>query len=200
MEKLIKILQYKVADIDVKQRLVKAYFSAFNNEDNEGDVLTPGAFTKTMNENGPKGRDIIRHFLNHEFKSNPGVLPIGKIKELGEDSHGGFFVSKMARTNSGNDIYSLYEDGFINSHSMGFQIIKQKVEKAIRYITEIKLFEVSTVTTWAANDNTPTIEVKEAPEPGQPTPNKYDSLFIEPSMHTHKEIADIKELYRLLNF
>ncbi len=199
MEKLIKQLQYKVADIDSKQRQVKAYFSAFGNVDSDGDVIVKGAGRKTIQENGPGGKDIIRHFLNHEFQSKQGALPIGKIKELGEDNYGNYFVSKIARTKAGQDIYTLYEDGFINNHSFGFMKIKQRQEKGVNYILEYKMFEVSTVTTWSANENTPTIEVKEAAKLGT-SENKYQSLFIEPSRITLQEKADLQIIHELLKF
>ena len=209
MEKQIKRLQYKIADIDERQRLVKAYFSAFGNVDSDGDVIVKGAGRKTIQENGPGGKDIIRHFLNHEMKYNPAVLPIGKIKEMGEDNFGNYFVSKIARTKTGEDIYSLYEDGFINNHSFGFNIIKQRQENNVNYILEYKMYEVSTVTTWSSNENTPTIEVKEKKEQTEAATegtsiNKYESLFIEPSkLLTPNEEADLKainEIYKLLKF
>jgi len=199
MEKQFKQLKYKVADIDTRQRLVKAYYSAFGNVDSDGDVIVKGAGRKTIQENGPMGKDIIRHFLNHEFQTNTAVLPIGKLMEIGEDDHGNYFVSKIARTHMGEDIYSMYEDGMINSHSFGFIPIKQKKEGKINYILEYKMFEVSTVTTWSANEQTPTIEVKHN-EPGRPTRSEYDALLIEPSRISLDDKAAMQTIFKLTKF
>jgi HK97 family phage prohead protease len=198
MEHKLKLFSYKIADIDGKQRTVKFYYGAFDNVDFDGDVLRKGATIKTVKENGPNGKDIIRHFLNHEFRTNPGVLPIGKIKEMGEDNFGPWAVSKIARTANGNDIYSMYEDGFINNHSMGFNPVKTRPGNDYNEITEIKLFEVSTVTTWAANANTPTIEVKEAGQLPTSHNNSNALSFIKPSTMTLKEEAAMSEFMKEL--
>lgn len=196
-----KILQFKVADVDTKQRIVKAYFASFGNIDSDGDIIQKGALTKTINENGPKGKDIIRHFLNHAFRKSDNVLPLGKILELGEDNTGGYFISKMARTQQANDVYSMYEDGFINNHSFGFIPVKEYKTQAANIITEVKMFEVSTVTTWAANENTPTVYVK-SNEAGKPTSLNinYESLFIQPERSTEKTKADFNRLIKLFDY
>lgn len=199
MEKQIKILDCKVADIDGKKRMVKAYYSAFGNVDSDGDIIERGAGRKTIKENGPEGKDIIRHFLNHSFKANPEVLTIGKIKEIGEDDHGNYFWSKIARTALGEDIYKMYEDDMINNHSFGFIPIKQKVIDGINHIYEYKMFEISTVTTWSANEKTPTIEVKEG-EPKIITPELNTALFIEPSRYTLDQKAAMQTIFKLTKF
>lgn len=198
MEKQIKILQYKIADIDAKQRLVKFYYSAFDNIDSDGDVIRKGATLKSIKERGPGGSDMIRHFVNHEFKQNPAALPVGKIKEMGEDTFGAWALSKMARTNMGEDIYKLYEDGFINNHSFGFVPVKINKTKSGMEILEVKIFEVSTVTTIAANEHTPTIEVKDDKGADQfITPEDYKTLFIKPSTMTLKQEAVMREFTKL---
>lgn len=199
MEKQIKILDCKVADIDGKKRMVKAYYSAFGNVDSHGDIIERGAGRKTIKENGPEGKDIIRHFLNHSFKANQEVLTIGKIKEIGEDDHGNYFWSKIARTALGEDIYKMYEDGMINNHSFGFIPIKQRVIDGINHIYEYKMFEISTVTTWSANEKTPTIEVKEG-EPKIITPELNRALFIEPSRYTLDQKAAMQTIFKLTKF
>lgn len=208
MDKQVKTLEYKVADIDGRQRMVKFYYGAFDNVDGDGDILRKGATLKTSKENGPTGKGVIRHYINHEFKTNAAVLPIGAIKEMGEDSHGPWVWSKIARTTMGNDVYSMYEDDMINSHSMGFVTMPGKSRKISsgREILEIKLYEVSTVTTWAANEMTPTIDVKEKREAViRDTLNEYESLFEEPFYYTQREaeqrrMRQLNEVLNLLNF
>jgi len=201
MDKQNKTLELKVADIDGKQRMVKFYYGAFDNVDNDGDVLHKGATTKTTKEQGPEGKAMIRHYINHEFKSNPAALPIGLIKEMGEDESGPWVWSKMARTATANDVYTMYEDGIINHHSMGFIPTKSRKNDTGIDILELKLFEVSTITTWAANEKTPTIDVKEQKEAVvKDTLNTFESLLLEPSFYTRQEKADLHSLYQLINF
>jgi len=56
----MSIYQYKtdsisatIKDVDGKQGIVSGYFNSFNNVDSDGDIIRPGAFTKTIAENGP---------------------------------------------------------------------------------------------------------------------------------------------------
>jgi HK97 family phage prohead protease len=193
---LFKDLCYKVVDVDNAKRIVKAYFSAFGNVDFDGDIIIKGAFTKTIQEWGPNGKGMIRHLLNHDQKD----LPLGKIIELGEDGHGGYFVSKMARTQKANDLYTMYQDGMINNHSMGFIIVKKSMQDKTRLIHEVKLVEVSTITTWSSNQETSTIDVKHTAVIQLDNTEKIKSLFLQPSRITDKQRADLKKLTELINF
>ena len=196
----IKFLSYKAADIDGEKRTVKAYFSVFGNTDIEGDVVQRGAFTKSINEMGPRGRDMIRHFLNHDKKQ----LPLGRLIELGEDNYGAYFVSKLARTLLAEDIYKMYQDDMIPGHSMGFTPIPSKTFKTKEggnIFTELKLFEVSTVTSWPANPDTRTIEVKEA-EPSNGITSERSLSQGQPTLITDRRRAElqfINEVFKHLN-
>jgi hypothetical protein len=53
----------------------------------------------------------------------------------------------------------LYKDGHITEHSIGFKTIKSQAKATANEITEIQLFEGSSVL-WGANANTPTVSVK----------------------------------------
>ena len=97
----------------------------------------------------------------------------------------------------------MYEDGMIDNHSFGFGVMKHKMEGKIRYILEYKMIEVSTVTLWASNFSTPTIDVKEqqaAVLKDTAKNNSWDSLYmLEPSRQTLKQKADILELCKLID-
>ena len=54
-------------DIDATGRTVQFYGSAFGNEDSDGDIIMPGAYTKTILENGPGSRQPrIKHLQQHD--------------------------------------------------------------------------------------------------------------------------------------
>ena len=133
--------------------LVTFYFNAFDNVDSDNDMTRKGAFTKTINDN--KGR--IKHFKNHNIYQTPGVL-----KEMGEDDNGAWARSQLIMgTVLGRETYEEYKAGAITEHSFGYDVIKSlKNPQGYREITEFKLWEVSSLTAWGANQNTPMIDVK----------------------------------------
>jgi HK97 family phage prohead protease len=141
-------------DMADDSRTVTVYYSAFGNVDSDGDIIVPGAFTKSIKENGPNAKNRIWHLFNHSTDK-----PVSKPKELVEDAFGLKAVVKMPNTTLGRDTYELYKDGHITEHSIGFQTVKSLAKTAYNEITEIKLFEGSSVL-WGANSNTPTVMVK----------------------------------------
>ena len=141
-------------DMDDQSRVITVYYSAFGNVDSDGDVITPGAFTKTLMENGPQNKNRVWHLFNHSTDK-----PIAKPFEMMEDDFGLKARVKMPNTTLGNDTYELYKEGHITEHSIGFQTMKNQAKSGYNEITEIRLFEGSSVL-WGANSNTPTVDVK----------------------------------------
>ena len=141
-------------DMADDSRTIVVYYSAFGNVDSDGDIIMPGAFTKSIKENGPGAKNRIWHLFNHSTDK-----PVSKPKELVEDTFGLKAVVKMPNTTLGRDTYELYKDGHITEHSIGFQTIKSAAKQGYNEIQEIKLFEGSSVL-WGANSNTPTVMVK----------------------------------------
>lgn len=141
-------------DMEDGSRTITVYYSAFGNVDSDGDIITPGAFTKTLKENGPQGKNRVWHLFNHSTDK-----PVAKPYSIVEDSFGLKAMVKLPNTTLGNDTYELYKAGHITEHSIGFQTIKSQAKSTYNEITEIKLFEGSSVL-WGANSNTPTVDVK----------------------------------------
>ena len=44
----------QIKDIDGKKGIVTGYFADFNSIDSDGDIIRPGAFSKSISEWGPK--------------------------------------------------------------------------------------------------------------------------------------------------
>lgn len=145
-----KTLEHEVKDLDDKG-VVTFYFNSFNIEDSDKDISHPGSFKKTMNENIKR----IRHFKNHTLTAVPGV-----IKEMGEDTFGAWARSQLILgTKEGDETYLQYKAGAITEHSFGYDVIdRDKQDK--RVIKEYRLWEVSSLTGWGANEVTPVIDVK----------------------------------------
>lgn len=154
-----------VKDIDSKEGIVVGYFSKFGNVDSDNDIMQRGCYAKSISEKGPNSaRPRIAHLWSHDTRE-----PIGKLLKLEEDSYGLRFESKMSRSTKGRDVLTMYEEGIINEHSVGFRGIKweDKVEDEnkpwdrIRTYKECELWEGSSVV-FGANPDTPTTGVKEA--------------------------------------
>ncbi|CAB4140131.1 COG3740 Phage head maturation protease [uncultured Caudovirales phage] len=145
-------------DVDTKEGIVSGYFSAFGNKDSDGDILMPGAFARSINNNGPKSQSPrIKHLLNH----NPSQ-PLGVLMELKEDEFGLAYTSRIGTHTLGQDFVKMAESGLITEHSIGFQVLKWEKDEAQQAtkFTEVKLWEGSSLTAWGANELTPLTSVK----------------------------------------
>lgn len=142
-------------DIDPKGRTVQFYGSAFGNVDSDLDRVVRGAFGKTIQEVGPKGKGRIKHLLQHNRTSI-----IGKFTELLEDEKGLLCTSVIAETTEGNDALALYELDLFE-HSIGYRVVKQQWQQleSCNDLLELELREVSSVT-WGANPDTPLVGIK----------------------------------------
>jgi HK97 family phage prohead protease len=162
-----EVLTAEIMDMNPKQGIVTGYFSKFNNVDADGDIIRPGAFTKTIKEQGPQSSlPRIKHLLNHDPS-----LPLGVLKSLTEDNYGLAYESQVGSHEGGEDFIKMVESGLITEHSIGFKIIKRNLiqtyenylmnPSAGQYeITEIKLYEGSSLTAWGANPLTPITSLK----------------------------------------
>lgn len=195
------MLQYKnlsqgIADVDVKKGIVTGYFSSFDNMDSDGDVIRKGAFTKTINENFAR----VRHLLDHD-----ATKAVGKIQLLQEDQKGLYYESKAGRHTLGRDFLLMVEDGLITEHSIGFVTIKQKNMGNYNEISEVKLYEGSSLQGWGANEMTPITGMKNFETVSQMMDNimmaikngKYtDETFAKLELQflqLQKELAELKE-------
>ena len=146
-----KDIKASVADVDMKQGVVILYASAFNNVDSVGDIVLPGAFTKTIQER----KDRIKHLFQHD-----SWTPIGKPVSMVEDAKGLRIESFVTESKNG-DYRKLYQEGIISEHSIGYNTIKEEKdnEAGVNYLKELLLWEYSAVT-WGANPETPTVGFK----------------------------------------
>lgn len=148
---------YNIMDVDSEQRRVKAVWARCGNIDLDNDIIVPEAFTKTLAERGPSGKNLIWSLVDHCADMNN---VIGKPEQLYVENDMLIAITPIVETEKGEDIIKMYEAGLINQHSIGFSTIKSNVNKeGIRTITELKLYEGSAVL-WGANPETPTLGFK----------------------------------------
>jgi HK97 family phage prohead protease len=148
---------YSVMDVDSAQRRVKTVWARCGNVDLDNDVIVAEAFTKTIKERGPMGKNLIWSLVDHCAEMDS---VIGKPEQLYIENDMLIAITPIVDTEMGEDVIKMYDAGLINQHSIGFSTINSSVDKkGIRTITELKLYEGSAVL-WAANPETPTLDVK----------------------------------------
>ncbi len=131
-----KALQFKSDDVNMSSRTFAGYASTWD-EDLGGDIISKGAFNKTMER-----KDRVKVLWQHNE-------PIGKSMNMSADSKGLFVEGKISKTRLGDEAIELMNDGVIDQMSIGFSIPSGKSdynEKGNRLIHEVKLYEYSLVT------------------------------------------------------
>lgn len=189
---LIKGINASFKDADVRQGIVTGYLSHFDSKDSDGDVITKGAYSKTISERGPKASNLIKYLLDHKKDH-----AIGVFTELKEDNVGLYYEAKIGTHNAGVDFVKMVESSIINQHSVGFSSIKEQQKSDANYINEIKLYEGSALQFLGANSNTPITGIKEWSEELNSLEKALKLGML--TDETYKEIElKIKSLYDLL--
>jgi hypothetical protein len=150
-----EIAENTVLDIDTEKRTVKAVWANIGNVDLDNDVIEFGAFTKTIAERGPSGKNMIWSLIDHKTSI---MATIGKPQELYVQGTQLIAITKIVDTEAGEAAICLYNEGLINQHSIGYGVPKGKseIKNGVRYIKEIMLYEGSAVL-WGVNPETPTL-------------------------------------------
>lgn len=125
------------------------YAAIFNTRDSYNSEFTPGAFKKTIEEGGPKGKRSIKFVYDH-------INLIGIPSELREDNTGLWFSAPISKTSLGDDVLQLYNDGALTDMSFAFRSMRDNVAtkdgEQFRQISEVQLFEIGPVL-WGSNPN-----------------------------------------------
>jgi HK97 family phage prohead protease len=153
----VKDISNVIEDVDIRSRNVKTVWAMCGNVDLDNDVIVPEAFTKTIQERGPLGKNLIWSLVDHKSSMK---YALGKPKELYVEGNALIAVTEIIESDLGDDILEFYTKGLINQHSIGFSTIKSEYDTTteIRTIKELMLYEGSAVL-WAANPETPTLQV-----------------------------------------
>ncbi len=142
-KRIFKTLQFKMDAYNEEEGIFSGYASIFSNVDSGGDIVEPGAFTKTLAEGWERVKILALH--------NDSWLPIGRPIELREDAGGLYISAKISDTSMGRDVKVLLKDRVLNELSIGYDPVVYDYDDAgIRHLREVKLWEVSIVI-WAMN-------------------------------------------------
>jgi HK97 family phage prohead protease len=141
-------MQYKnflAEDIeaDAKGRTIIGHAAVFGNRDSYGDIIEPGAFSKTLAERGHKVKVGYNHFTL-----------IGKPIEMRQDDTGLYTESRISDTEAGRDVLTLVRDGVVDEMSIAYETVKSwdeekegsdgKIQR-VRHLTELRLHEYGPV-------------------------------------------------------
>lgn len=146
---MYKSIEFKNADVDSNKREITGYAATWD-EDQVGDIITKGAFTKTLAERGNR----VKFMYNHKHL-------MGKPVEMYEDSVGLVTKSVVVESEKGDHVLKLAKMGALDEMSIQFVIPRGKSEQkdGLRHISEVKLFEYGPVD-FPANSAARILDVK----------------------------------------
>jgi len=131
------------------------YASVFDVVDNQRDIISRGAFTRTIN-----GRiGMIKLLWQHQQEE-----PIGVFDRMFEDAHGLYVEGRLLLgVQRAKEAYTLMKEGAVSGLSIGYSPARYTIdpETGIRVLQEVELWEVSLVT-FPANTMAGVTVVKQA--------------------------------------
>lgn len=149
------------------------YASVFGNKDSYGDVVTKGAFAKTI-----EGRQFPIYW---QHRTDDPDLNIGKTVEILEDDHGLLVRGQLdLESAKGAQVHRLIKDGRVSQMSFMYDVVKQAEVDGGPWsgghmeLQELKLHEVSIVPV-GANQETELLAVKTGSKAGRTISAKNES-------------------------
>lgn len=128
----------------------EGYAAVFGNVDSQRDIIEPGAFKKTLEDN-PEVPILWQH---------DAYEPIGVSVEMKEDENGLHIVGQLAMdVQRAREARSLMRLGAIKGLSIGYRAIKPTFDNGVRRLKEVALKEFSPVT-FPANELATVVSVK----------------------------------------
>lgn len=183
--------------------------SVMNVKDSDGDMVMPGAFTKTLKDRGPDAaKPRIKHLWQHNTWEPIGVPLKMEEKEVeikGEKLMGLVALTKFDSSQFSQDKYKQHLDGVITEFSFGYEVIgsekcndDEDEDKKGEYqkLTELKLWEYSSVT-WGANKYTAIIKNLKAGDPQAITELEERFKILTGAMKSSRYNDDDKEQFEL---
>jgi len=133
-------MKQKSFKIDLKsvseEGTFEGFASVYGNTDLANEIVEKGAFKRTLDHH-----DTVTLLWQHDTKQPIGI---GRI----EDSDKGLkiFGELNLDTQKGKEAHSLLKQRAIKGLSIGYDVVQDNWQKGLRYLKELKLWEVSVVT------------------------------------------------------
>lgn len=130
-----KTFKFEVKSVD-DQGIFEGIAAAYRKfPDKANDIIRPGAFKRTINAN-PTVPSLYMHDIN---------LPIGAVS-LSDTPEGLHVKGKLIRgIQKAEEVLLLMKAGIIKTLSIGYDTIQREYKDGVRYLTEVKVGEVSVV-------------------------------------------------------
>jgi len=191
----------------IADRVVTGYPSVFGNVDDGGDLVLPGAYTKTLQERGSR----VRFFWQHDH-AQPPIAKVLEMAEIGRDAlppevlaraPGATGALRVKReylaTPRGEEVLTGIREGAIEELSIGYDPIqarKPTTEESKgelpprRVLQEIRLWELSDVN-WGMNAAAVTVKsfLADLQSKDQPTQAKAIAEWLESQIHMNFTVA-----------
>lgn len=161
MDRIATALEIKA--VRFPERVISGYAAVHSNEDRVGDVIDPGAFTKTLSEQAPSDVAVL---IGH----NLTMLPVGIPQIIRVDSKGLYTETLVKPGPVGDDLLETAQ--FLHTHgktlgmSIGYRVRSSKPERKaaggyVKRLMDIDLREYSFATAATiANPDALTVGVK----------------------------------------
>jgi hypothetical protein len=101
--------------------------------------IAPGAFKKTLSENG----DRVKILFNHGFDPSVGDKPLGKPRTLKEDTRGLYVEVPLDDTSYNRDLVASLRSGALDGMSFRFSVAREEWEKEDEDLPERTIKEVA---------------------------------------------------------
>ena len=140
---------------------ISGFFSTYDKTpDSYGDIIEPGAFTKTLEKREASGHPFPLCF-NHNFSA-----VIGAVDSVKDTEKGPYIEAHFLDTQQAQDVRKMLQSGAIYQFSFAYDILgsrqpdeEEKKAGISNVLTEVEVYEVSVVTV-PANQNAVATEVK----------------------------------------
>jgi hypothetical protein len=147
-------MQNRAFKLEIKsisdQGIFTGMASTYNNIDLGGDIVDPGAFTRTL---GHKGGQVPILFA-HDSRQ-----PIG-LGRLTDTQKGLAIEGELAmEVAKAREAFALMKKNVLRGLSIGFDTVRDTVTNGVRHLQELKLYEVS-VCVFPMNENATVTGVK----------------------------------------
>lgn len=157
-------MEHKVKSFKLKANengTISGYFSTYEKTpDSYGDIIEPGAFTKTIEKRKESGHPFPLCW-NHDFSSVIGVVDTVEERETGPYIEAHFLDTELAQ-----DVRKMVQSGAVYQFSFAYDVLKsrepdeeEKKSGVTNVLEEVEVFEVSVVTV-PANQNAVVTDVK----------------------------------------